>query len=1004
MNAYLKKRGLAFLVAGVVGVSFAAEVRFDFETGDLQGWRVVEGAFGRIVSDRAREHHNGGPYTKVGSFFLSTLESADGTRPDDRFEGVIESPVVILEAPEITLRVGGGKGPDVYVALCTLDGREVATARGGDSQTLHERSMSVPACVGKPVFFRVVDRATGSWGHVTLDHVVCQGRVDEEASARHFKARLREVARTGNAITVDRLRAGIRDLGDMFQGRYSAEALLRRLDTLDEDGDSDALDAFAREALVRENPLLNTTPLLFVTRKQYRPDHHNTATLFVSCEINARSYDTEGAFKVLDVRRGTVTTLFAPGPGATVRDPDLDFAGERLVFSMRKGPQDNYHIYTMTVAGTELRQLTSAREVADVDPIWLPDGDILFSSTREPKYCMCNRHIMCNLYRMKADGANIHQIGISTLFEGHASVMPDGRILYDRWEYVDRNFGDAQGLWVCNPDGTGHALYWGNNTTSPGGVFDARTLSQSHLAIAVFGSCHDRPWGALGLIDRSRGVDGLEPVLRTWPTAFTNRIKTAGQDYDSTVRLACKYEDPHPLDDRHFLCSRQTGRGEEMGLYYLDLFGNEVLVHAEAPGCYDPLPLRPRPAPPVLPCRRTFEHPNAAGRFYLQNVYIGTHMQGVKPGSVKHLRVVESPEKRNWSERGWFGQGEQAPAMNWHNFENKRILGTVPVESDGSAYFEVPGNTFVFFQALDENGMMIQSMRSGAYVQPGETYGCVGCHENRVGDIPPVTGPPLATRRKPDTLNGWYGPPRIFSFQKEVQPIFDRHCVSCHDYGKKAGERLNLSGDRDTVFCTSYVDLWALDVITCVGGGPAEVQQAYSWGSHPSRLIQKVRSGHGKVASNAEVLDRLITWVDLNAPYYPEYASAYPQNLGGRSPLTRDEVDRLKVLTGVQITNRFRARQRAQLSFARPELSRILVGATNDAARAEALALIQEGARRLRDKPRADMDGFAACARDQVREAVYQARWERELRTYAAIREGRRVYDEEQRTPEKTTQ
>ena len=153
-----------------------------------------------------------------------------------------------------------------------------------------------------------------------------------------------------------------------------------------------------------------------------------------------------------------------------------------------------------------------------------------------------------------------------------------------------------------------------------------------------------------------------------------------------------------------------------------------------------------------------------------------------------------------------------------------------------------------------------------------------------------------------------------------------------------------------------------------------------------------------------EVLDRLITCVGLDAPYYPEYASAYPQNLGGRSPLTMAEVDRLKVLTGVQISDKFSARQRAQLSFARPERSRILAGATNDAARAEALALIQEGARRLRDKPRADMDGFAACVRDQAREAVYQARWERELRAYAAIREGRRVYDEEQQTPEEATQ
>ncbi|MDX9794589.1 MAG: hypothetical protein RBU24_13870, partial [Kiritimatiellia bacterium] len=419
--------------------------------------------------------------------------------------------------------------------------------------------------------------------------------------------------------------------------------------------------------------------------------------------------------------------------------------------------------------------------------------------------------------------------------------------------------------------------------------------------------------------------------------------------------------------------------------------------------CFDPLPLRPRAAPPVLPRRRTFDHPNAAGRFYLQNVYIGTHMQGVKPDAVKYLRIVESPEKRNWSERGWQGQGEQAPAMNWHNFENKRILGTVPVEPDGSAYFEVPGNTFVFFQALDADGRMIQSMRSGAYVQPGETYGCVGCHENRVGDIPPVTAPPLAMRRKPDALNGWRGGPRLFSFQKEVQPVFDRHCVSCHDYGKKAGDRLNLSGDRDSVFCASYVDLWALGVITCVGGGPAEVQQAYSWGSHPSRLIQKVRAGHAKVVLNAEELDRLITWVDLNAPYYPEYASAYPQNPGGRSPLTSAEVQRLKTLTGVQIAHAHGARQRAQLSFARPELSRILTGATHAAARAEALTLIREGARRLREMPRADMDGFTACDRDQVRETKYQARLARELRVYGALREGRRVYDEEQRTSEEAT-
>jgi hypothetical protein len=175
-----------------------------------------------------------------------------------------------------------------------------------------------------------------------------------------------------------------------------------------------------------------------------------------------------------------------------------------------------------------LRQLTFARDVDDLDPLYLPDGTIVFSSTREPKYCMCNRHIMANLFRMDADGANIHQIGKSTLFEGHASLMPDGRILYDRWEYVDRNFGDAQALWTVNPDGTGHALYWGNNTASPGAVIDARMVPGTELALSVFGSCHDRPWGALALDRPAVGARRPGCVIRTWPADAIQLVQQSG--------------------------------------------------------------------------------------------------------------------------------------------------------------------------------------------------------------------------------------------------------------------------------------------------------------------------------------------------------------------------------------------------------------------------------------------------------------------------------------------
>ena len=807
-------------------------------------------------------------------------------------------------------------------------------------------------------------------------------------------AALSLMAQSVAVMQKDATRAAIKELA-LKHKDYPSEMLLAELESA---SDQQAVSTLQRKALVTLNPLVNAHPILFATRKQYAKDHHNTETLFQPNELNTTSYDTEGAFKILDVKSGSVSVLLDPGKGATVRDPDIDFDAKRILFSMRKGIDDGYHIYALALEGKENapKQLTFKREVSDIDPIWLSDGDIIFSSSREPKYCMCNRHIMCNLYRMKPDGANIHQIGKSTLFEGHSRMMPDGRILYDRWEYVDRNFGDAQGLWVCNPDGTGHAIYWGNNTSSPGGVIDARTLSNPSQCIAVLAACHDRPWGALGIIDRTKGVDGPEPVLRTWPAEFKAQIKVRRGSFDSPKSLAIKYEDPFPLDDAHFLCSRMTGMGEEMGIYYLDLQGNEVLVHVEAPGCYSPMPIRSRTKPPVQAMRRNFDDVKASGYFYVQNIYVGTHMQGVKPGSIKSLRVVESPEKRNWTHNGWRGQGAQNPAMNWLNFENKRILGTVPVEEDGSAYLEVPANTFVFFQALDKDGMMVQSMRSGIYVQPGETYGCIGCHENRVGDIPPVKAQPKAMMRKADKLTGWFGPPRCFSFQAEVQPVFNTHCVRCHDYGKKAGEKLNLSGDRDVFFANSYVDLWTIKgLLVCAGAGPAEIMQAYSWGSHPSKFTQTILKGHQDVKLSEEDRNRLITWVDINAPYYPFYESAYPDSPGGRSPLTGAELQMLSKETGVQILKGANTRQRSQVSFDRPEKSRILDKLDHDSKEyASALALIREGTKRLQERSRADMPGFVPCTKDQEREKRYQERLAHERRVYEAIRKGEKMYDE----------
>ncbi len=979
----------------------AGRVRFDFEAGDLQGWTVVEGAFAKLVCE-PRDVRNG-----QGRLLLTTLQAEREQEKSDGMTGVVESPVFTLRAPEMAFRVGGGRHPTTYVALCTLDGREHLRASGKNAVVMQEVAWKAPTLVGQKVFLRVVDRHTGGWGHVTFDDFAARGEID--AGATRARARAARLA----GLPTAPLRAAIRDLAETFGARYPRAAdYLARLERIEAALGGDPakvradLAALQREALVA-NPLVSGRPLLFVVRNQYKPDHHNTETMFQTGEINTGSFQGGGALKTLDLARGGATRTLWESTTGIARDPDVHFDGCKVLFSMRKDIQDDYHLYEVHADGSGLKPLTRAPGVFDIDPIYLPDDGIVFTSSREPKFCMCNRHIMGNLFRMDADGANIRQIGKSTLFEGHAALLPDGRILYDRWEYVDRNFGDAQGLWTVNPDGTNHAIYWGNNTGSPGAVLEGRPIPGTLQVLCTFSSCHDRPWGALAIVDRDFGLDGRPPVLRTWPADAAGLVDERG-GFDDFKRVHPKHEDPFPLSDAYFLCSRATGEGERMGIFLLDVFGNELLLHVEGPGCYDPMPLGPRPRSPVVPERR--DYANGEGYFYVADVYAGTHMQGVRRGDVKALRVVESPEKRFWTKPAWGGQGQEAPAMGWHDFNSKRILGTVPVEADGSAAFAVPSDRFVYFQLLDADGMMVQSMRSGTMVQSNEWTGCVGCHDER-RTAPPGSGGgavPLALRRSPSRLAGWHGPAREFSYRAEVQPIFDRACVSCHDFGSEGKSKVILAGDRELAFNASYIELWRKQLIRPVGAGPAQVQPARSWGSHASRRVEVIRKGHYDVRLGAEDVDRIVTWIDINAPYYPSYASAHPGNLAGRAPLDGRQLKRLEALTGAPLSKLADHKRRLgpQIAFDRPERSPCLAGlAERDApAYREALVLIAAGRDELRERPEPDAPGFEACEDDRRRDAKYARLLDAEMQRREALREGRKVYDAPDRPPDDTVE
>ena len=1040
--------GLAF--APVARAADEDRLRFDFETGDLQGWQVVEGQFEKPLSNRELFfNHPGVKYNKQGAWHLNTLELQNG-KPTGAMTGVIESPVFVLSGGTISLLVGGGAHPTTYVALCTDDGREVFQARGKNIETMQPITWDASPLAGKRVFLRVVDRHPGHWGYLAFDDFTAAGRIDIEATRQRFAGLQQKRRQQIAGRVVEPLRRAILDLVETFSDRYPAgKDYLARLDRLEarlveadqaETADLTAqLEQLRRDALTA-NPLVADRPILFVTRPQYINEHGTEATMYQTGEVNTHCFRGGGAIKLLFAGEGGQTTTLLEVPKGVAREPDVHFDGERLVFSMRRDIEDDYHLYEMNADGSGLVQLTSAGRVSDVQPIYLPDGRIAFSSTRDPKYIPCQRHLMANLFVMNGDGSNIRQLGHNTQFEGHASLMPDGRILYTRWEYVDKHYSSAYGLWTMNPDGTNQALYYGGYAWQPGAIVNGRILPGTERFVAVFTAVHELPWGAMVVGDRRRGLDGTEPIVHSWPADLApymgewDRVERIGPArFDSFRNVRVKYEDPYPLSEKHFLCSRWCEATRSMGIWLVDLFGNEVLLHAELPGCFDPRPLAPRQRPPAIPPR--VDLAAAEGTFYVQDVYRGQFMDRVPRGTVKWLRVVEAPPKTTFPP---FGIGDWTPAqnadghhpvaVNWGHYNTKRILGKVPVEPDGSAYFKVPAGKFVYFQLLDRDEMMVHSMRSGTTLQPGEAAGCIGCHDDRLTSVPPRAAgvTPLALKGPPRQLEPWYGPPRDFSYTAEVQPVLDKHCVDCHDYGKEAVESINLCGDRGPAFNVSYSALrsrspavWQPEhasgpkpLVGSVDAGPVRVLPPYSWGSHRSRLVDLLRGGHEDVELDAEGLARIVTWIDLNTPYYPTYATYYQTHTFGRCPLDHPQLTRLGQLIaagpkgaeyGWGDVNRYSGGRLSQLimahgspiNFTRPEASLVLraFNSPSDPGHAEALEVIRTGAAMLRAHPRGDMPGFEPCEGDRRRLDYCAERQRIETEVRAAIVRGEKAYD-----------
>jgi len=594
-------------------------------------------------------------------------------------------------------------------------------------------------------------------------------------------------------------------------------------------------------------------------------------------------------------------------PQGSYLEPRLSYDGKRVLFAFvacdrstpnpaslsvnEEGPDERYyHLYEVGVDGSNLRQLTQG-PYDDMMADYLPDGGIVFCSTRRKGYSRCfgaqfsRRWDSYTLHRCDGDGRNIRILSHNDVSEWFPSVSHSGDILFARWDYVDRDAVTHQNLWSCRPDGTNPMAVWANALPKPHCTFQARPVPGSQKLVFTASAHHSITAGPVCLLDPTAGLNAPEAVERVTPVVYP---EAEGWNIPEW------YESAWPLSEDSFVVAyspeelRSEGRHKTdpnpdnaLRVCLLDRHGNRELLYRDREiGTTTPIPVISRPVPPVVSSLLPDDAP-PYGEMTVYDVYEG--LDGMTRGEIEAIRIVQLfPKTTPLANR---------PRIGLAGEENGRaILGTVPVEADGSARFRLPAGKKVLFQAIDRNGFARRTMRSSTYVQRGEVTSCVGCHEygTSVRDVPGNV--PLAMRRPPSAIEPGPLGGRPFSFVEVVQPVLDRHCIKCHSGEKPKGGR-DLGGKPHRGFTRSY---WSL----CGGAGPWQARRNNPeldakdlvpryWmrnqiqvtpaddvrSARRSRLVRMFTADkpHSDVKLTDDDIRRLAAWIDLNAIFYGVY-------------------------------------------------------------------------------------------------------------------------------------
>lgn len=682
--------------------------------------------------------------------------------------------------------------------------------------------------------------------------------------------------------------------------------------------------------------------IIFVKRYTYNSDHYYTE--YINSE-----WMPGGELCILSLETGVVKNLVPSLDGGVYGAFDLSYDAKRVVFAYKASKYTGYRIYEVNIDGTNLRQLTFSpddeedvvkkysmfdlyRGTEDLDPCYLPDGGIAFISTRCRYSTLCDAADFLTttlMYRMDGDGSNITQLSNGALSENTPAVLPDGRIMYTRWEYVDKGAVAVKCLWGMAPDGSGSSEIYGNDIAFPTTMIMARPIPESSNEYVFTGTPHywQNGLGTIVRVDVTKGTRTEEAM--TYITPYVDVRDEPGwlfrDSKDSTKWVwdsegkGPLFREAYPITRSEFIVAHKPSgpvwhSPTGYQLYLLKEGGRVFPIYSDSTiSCFHPIPVVERVVPPVIPSKRDAALAQAKiAECVVTDVYQG--MENIERGTVKYLRVLEQVP-RPWGARRFYSNSRDDEYDQQHAVVTKDTHlgvkiqhGVVTVEPDGSAYFQVPAGRNIFFQALDSNFMALQTERTFVNYMPGEVRSCIGCHEKN-SETPLALSKsktPLALLRKvekPYAQRGESQALKTISYARDVQPVWDKYCISCHNSNNASGG-LNLSGEETTLFNQSYENLvperrkgyhdrGLLGLV--IGENHRKIDNicylpAKSLGSHTSILVAMLSNGKIKLSNDTDnrkanrliqkhkdihitpsELLKITNWIDTNCQYYGSY-------------------------------------------------------------------------------------------------------------------------------------